>query len=441
MEGRRSHDVVGGREADVMIFAIGVFVVVLTVFAVDLVHRTPAALAGGILLVMAGTIGQEEAIEAVHWETLGLLVGMMILVGILKDSGIFGYLAIKSAQVAKGRPGLVLIYLAAITAALSAFLDNVTTVLLMFPVTLIISRILEEDPIPFLIVEVLASNIGGTATLVGDPPNIIIGTVVEELTFMDFVVNLTPPILVILLVTLGIVWLVHARKLHTTEEDRKEIMALEAGEEIKDRTLLIRSGAVAGATVVGFFLQQITGLNPAIVALAGAAAAMLICRPEVEKVLHEVEWPTILFFVGLFVMVGALEATGFIDLVAHSLASASGSLAGTALIVMWGSGFASGIVDNIPFTATMVPVIEQLAENRGYDASTVEPLWWSLSLGACLGGNFTLIGASANLVVAGLVAREGITTFTFWRFLLWGFPLTLVALVLSSLYILIFQLG
>jgi Na+/H+ antiporter NhaD/arsenite permease-like protein len=177
------------------------------------------------------------------------------------------------------------------------------------------------------------------------------------------------------------------------------------------------------------------------VALAGAALAMVVCGPEVEKVLHEVEWPTILFFVGLFVMVGALETTGFIDLVAHSLASASNSLAGTALIVMWGSGFASGIVDNIPFTATMVPVIEQLAENRGYDAATVEPLWWSLSLGACLGGNFTLIGASANLVVAGLVAREGMTSFTFWRFLLWGFPLTLIALVLSSLYILIFQLG
>src|ERR671911_1175924 len=422
-----------------MFFALAVFLTVLILFAVDLVHRTPAALAGGILLVMAGAIGQEEPIEAVHWETLGLLVGMMILVGILKDSGIFGYLAIKSAQTARGRPGLVMIYLAAITAFLSAFLDNVTTVLLMFPVTLIISRILEEDPIPFLIVEVLASNIGGTATLVGDPPNIIIGTVVEELTFMDFIVNLTPPILVILLVTLGIVWLVHARKLRTTEEDRKEIMALEAEEEIKDRTLLIRSGAVAGATVVGFFLQQITGFNPAIVALAGAAVAMLVCGPEVEKVLHEVEWPTILFFVGLFVMVGALEATGFIERVAELLASSSESLAGTALIVMWGSAFASGIVDNIPFTATMVPVIEELAHARGYDPQTVEPLWWSLSLGACLGGNFTLIGASANLVVAGLAGREGMTSFSFWRFLLWGFPLTLVALVISSVYILLFQ--
>ncbi|CAA9445248.1 MAG: Na+/H+ antiporter NhaD and related arsenite permeases [uncultured Rubrobacteraceae bacterium] len=250
-----------------MFFALAVFAVVLFVFAVDLVHRTPAALAGGILLVMVGAIGQEEAIEAVHWETLGLLVGMMILVGILKDSGVFGYLAIKSAQWAGGRPGLVLIYLAGITALLSAFLDNVTTVLLMFPVTLVIAQILEEDPIPFLIVEVLASNIGGTATLVGDPPNIIIGTVVEELTFMDFIVNLAPPIVAILLVTLGLVWLVHGRKLHTSEEDRKGIMALQAAEEIEDRNLLVRAGAVCGATIIGFFLQQLTGLNPAIVAL------------------------------------------------------------------------------------------------------------------------------------------------------------------------------
>src|SRR5918997_917442 len=337
-----------------MLFALAVFAVVLFVFAVDLVHRTPAALAGGILLVIVGAIGQEEAIEAVHWETLGVLVGVM--------------------------------------------------------------------------------------TLVGDPPNIIIGTVVEELTFMDFIVNLAPPIIVILLVTLGLVWLVHGRKLHTSEEDRKGIMALQAAEEIEDRTLLVRAGAVCGATVIGFFLQQVTGLNPAIVALAGAAVAMLICGPEVEKVLHEVEWPTILFFVGLFVMVGALEAPGFIEMVAHSLASASDSLAGTAMIVMWGSGIASGIVDNIPFTATMIPVVEGLAEARGYDAATTEPLWWSLSLGACLGGNFTLIGASANLVVAGLVAREGMTTFTFLRFMLWGFPLTLVALVISSAYILLFQL-
>ena len=423
-----------------MVFALAVFLAVLAVFALDWVHRTPAALLGALLLIVAGAIGQEEAVEAVNWETLGLLVGMMILVGILQASGVFGYLAIKSAQAARGHPGLTLIYLAAITAVLSAFLDNVTTVLLMFPMTLVITQILEEDPFPFLIVEVLASNIGGTATLIGDPPNIIIGTEVEELSFMDFIVNLAPPVVVILLVSLGIVWLVHARKLRISESDRKGIMGLDATTQIEDRRLLVRSSAVTGATVLGFFLQGLTALNPAVVALAGAAVAMIVCGPRVEEVLHEVEWPTILFFVGLFVMVGALEATGFIERVAEFLASASDSLAVTALVVMWGSGFASGIVDNIPFTATMVPVIESLAEARGYDAATTEPLWWSLSLGACLGGNFTLIGASANLVVAGLAERSGVS-FTFFRFLVWGFPLTLVALCISSAYILVFHVG
>ena len=423
-----------------MVFALAVFLVVLAVFALDWVHRTPAALLGALLLIVAGAIGQEEAVEAVNWETLGLLVGMMILIAMLKASGLFGYLAIKSAQAARGHPGLTLIYLATITAVLSAFLDNVTTVLLMFPMTLVIAQILEEDPFPFLIVEVLASNIGGTATLIGDPPNIIIGTEVNELSFMDFIVNLTPPVVVIMLVSLGIVWLVHARKLHLSESDKKEIMVLDAASQIEDRQLLVRSSAVTGATVLGFFLQGLTALNPAVVALAGAAVAMIVCGPRVEEVLHEVEWPTVLFFVGLFVMVGALEVTGFIERVAELLASASDSLAVTALVVMWGSGFASGIVDNIPFTATMVPVIYSLAEARGYDAATTEPLWWSLSLGACLGGNFTLIGASANLVVAGLAERSGVS-FTFFRFLVWGFPLTLVALCVSSVYILVFQVG
>ncbi|MDP8973127.1 MAG: ArsB/NhaD family transporter [Actinomycetota bacterium] len=423
-----------------MVFALAVFLVVLAVFALDWVHRTPAALLGALLVIIAGVIGQEEAVEAVNWETLGLLVGMMILVGIVKASGLFGYLAIKSAQAARGHPGLTLIYLAAITAVLSAFLDNVTTVLLMFPMTLVITQILEEDPVPFLIVEVLASNIGGTATLIGDPPNIIIGTEVNELSFMDFIVNLAPPVVVILLVSLGIVWLVYARKLRISESDRKGVMGLNAATQIVDRRLLVRSSTVTGATVLGFFLQGLTALNPAFVALAGAAVAMIVCGPRVEEVLHEVEWPTILFFVGLFVMVGALEATGFIERLAELLASTSDSLAVTALVVMWGSGFASGIVDNIPFTATMVPVIESLAEARGYDAATTEPLWWSLSLGACLGGNFTLIGASANLVVAGLAERSGVS-FTFFRFLLWGFPLTLVALCVSSAYILVFHVG
>jgi Na+/H+ antiporter NhaD/arsenite permease-like protein len=257
---------------------------------------------------------------------------------------------------------------------------------------------------------------------------------------MSFIVNLGPPVLVILLVTLAILWFVYGRKMRSSDEDRKEIMSMSAGSAITDRSLLKRSGAITGLTVFGFFLQDATGLNPATVALGGAALAMIVCGSEINRVLHEVEWPTILFFVGLFVMVGALETTGVIGAVAGFLASASDSLGATAMMVLWGSGIASGVVDNIPFTATMIPVIEQIGHARGYDADTLEILWWSLSLGACLGGNFTMIGASANLVVAGLAEREGLL-FTFWRFLLVGFPLTLVALVISTVYILVFQVG
>jgi Na+/H+ antiporter NhaD/arsenite permease-like protein len=424
-----------------MIFALTVFLLVLAGFAFEIVHRTPAALLGAATLIIVGAISLQGAIEAVQWETLGLLVGMMILVGILKESGIFGYLAIKSAQFARGTPSRILIYLAVTTALLSAFLDNVTTILLMFPVTLVITRVLETDVIPFLITEVLASNIGGTATLVGDPPNIIIGTSVEALSFTDFIVNLAPVVAIILTVTLGIIWLVYGRRLQSTEDDKQGIMSLDANSEVKDRSLLIRAGLVMALTVFAFFTEELTGLNPAVIAISGAALAMLICSPSVEDVLHEVEWPTILFFVGLFAMVGALETTGFIARIADFLATASPSLSVTAVIVIWGSGLASGVVDNIPFTATMVPLLQQLQSTRGYSSQTMEPLWWSLSLGACLGGNLTLIGASANLVVSGLAEREGMRGFTFLRFLKWGLPLTLLALTISTVWILVVEIG
>ncbi len=417
-------------------FAAAVFVAVLVLFAAEKVHRTPAALIGAVLVVVAGAIGQEEAIEAVNWETLGLLIGMMLLVGILKETGIFGYLAIRSAQIAKGRPGRILVYLGVVTAVLSAFLDNVTTVLLVFPITLLLADILGADPVPFLLVEVIASNIGGTATLVGDPPNIIIGTA-TGLSFNSFIVNLGPPVVVILTVTLAVLWFVYGRKLRSSEETQREILALDPVATITDRSLLIRGGLVTGATVLGFFLQDVTGVGPAVVALAGAALAMVVSRSDVEGVLHEVEWPTILFFVGLFVMVGALETVGIIGAVAKALASSSSSPGVTALTILWGSAAASAVVDNIPFTATMIPVVEQLGEARGYDAAALEPMWWSLSLGACLGGNATLIGASANLVVAGMAEKVGISI-SFGRFLIVGLPMALISIMISTGYVLLF---
>ncbi|CAA9468489.1 MAG: Na+/H+ antiporter NhaD and related arsenite permeases [uncultured Rubrobacteraceae bacterium] len=418
------------------IFAALVFVAVLALFAAEKVHRTPAALMGAVLVVVAGAIGQEEAIEAVNWETLGLLIGMMILVGILRETGLFSYLAIRTAQLADGRPGRILVYLGVVTAVLSAFLDNVTTVLLMFPMTLLIADILDEDPVPFLLLEVIASNIGGTATLVGDPPNIIIGTA-TGLSFNSFIVNLGPPVVVVLVVTLAILWLAWGRKMRPSEENRRSILALDPASSIQDRGLLLRAGGVMAATVLGFFMQDLTGLNPAVVALAGAALAMIVCRSDVEKSLGDVEWPTILFFVGLFVMVGALESVGIIGAVADYLGSASDSLGVTAVTILWGSAVASAVVDNIPFTATMIPVVEGIGEARGYDASTLATLWWSLSLGACLGGNATLIGASANLVVAGMAERHGLKI-SFVRFMLAGLPLTVIAIAISTAYVLLF---
>ncbi|ABG03986.1 Citrate transporter [Rubrobacter xylanophilus DSM 9941] len=420
------------------LFAVAVFAVVLALFALELVHRTPAVLGGAALLIIAGAIAEEEAVEAVNWETLGLLVGMMILVGILKHTGLFTYLAIRSAQLARGSPGRVLVYLGLITALLSAFLDNVTTVLLLFPVTLVIARILDQDPLPFLLVEVLCSNIGGTATLIGDPPNIIIGTA-TGLSFNAFIANLVSPVAATLLLTLAILWAVYGRRMAAAEEQRKGVMAQDARAAIRDGRLLVRAGLVTAATVGAFFLQDLTGLSPAVVALAGAAVAMIVCGTRVERCLEEVEWPTILFFVGLFVMVGALEATGVVGAIADALASASDSRAATAALIIWGSGAASAVIDNIPFTATMVPVIEELGAAKGYSPAELEPLWWSLSLGACLGGNATLIGASANLVVAGMSEREGIA-FTFWRFTKVGLPLTALALAVSTAYVLLFQL-
>ena len=423
------------------IFAVALFVVVLVGIATELINRTVAALLGAAVVVAFGVVEQTEAAsEFVDWNTIGLLAGMMIIVSVLNKTGLFEYLAIRSAQLGKARPGRILILLSLVTAFLSAFLDNVTTVILMVPVTFLIADALDVSPLPFLLAQVMASNIGGAATLIGDPPNILIGSA-ADLSFSDFVLNLTPVVLLTLPFVLGFFYVAFRRELVAGEGAEETIGKLNARGAIRDEVLLRKSLIVLGVVILGFFLHGALHLEAATIALFGAAVLMLYARSDVEEILREVEWPTLLFFVGLFVLVGGLEVTGFVGRIAEVLTGASNSLAITAMLVMWGSAIASGIVDNIPFTATMVPVIEQLAEARGYDAATVEPLWWSLSLGACLGGNFTLIGASANLVVAGLVAREGMTGFTFWRFLLWGFPLTLVALILSSLYILIFQLG
>jgi Na+/H+ antiporter NhaD/arsenite permease-like protein len=418
------------------IFAVALFVVVLAGIATELINRTVAALLGAAVVVAFGVVEQTEAAsEFIDWNTIGLLAGMMVIVVILNKTGLFEYLAIKSAQLGKARPGRILILLSLVTAFLSAFLDNVTTVILMVPVTFLIADALDVSPMPFLLAQVMASNIGGAATLIGDPPNILIGSA-ADLSFADFVLNLAPVVLLALPVVLGFFYLVFRRELGASENAEGTIEKLDARGAIRDRVLLRKSLIVLGAVILGFFLHGLLHLEAATIALFGAAVLMLYARSDVEEVLREVEWPTLLFFVGLFVLVGGLEVTGFVGRIAEFLTGVSNSPALTAMLVMWGSAIASGIVDNIPFTATMIPVVQELAQAEGLSEAEVRPLWWALAIGADFGGNFTLIGASANVVVAGMSERAG-KKISFLKFMAYGIPVTLISLAVATPYVLL----
>ena len=384
------------------IFAVTVFIVVLVVIAAELINRTVAALLGAAVVVSFGVVDQQEAAaDFVDWNTIGLLLGMMVIVAVLNKTGLFEYLAIKSAQWGKARPGRIMILLSVVTAVLSAFLDNVTTVILMVPVTFLIADALGVSPVPFLLTQVMASNVGGAATLIGDPPNILIGSA-ADLSFVDFVYNLTPVVLLALPVVLAYLYFAFRRELRYNKGAEEDVRALDAEGAIRDKVLLRKSLVVLGAVILAFFLHGLLHLEVATIALLGAAALVLYAKSDVEKVLRDVEWPTLLFFVGLFVLVGGLRATGVVSRVAELLTAFDGSSAIMAVAIIWGSAIASGLVDNIPFTATMIPVIQELAQAQGLSESQVRPLWWALALGADFGGNATLIGASANVVVAGM---------------------------------------
>ncbi len=418
------------------IFAAALFVVVLAGIALELVNRTVLALLGAAVLVALGIVEQSEAAsEFVDWNTIGLLAGMMVIVVILNKTGVFEYLAIRSAQLGKARPGRILILLSIVTAVLSAFLDNVTTVILMVPVTFLIADALGVSPLPFLVSQVMASNVGGAATLIGDPPNILIGSA-ASLSFTDFVLNLTPVVLLTLPFVLGFFYFVFRSELRSGDEAESAVKRMNARDSIRDPILLRKSLIVLGAVIVGFFLHGTLHLEAATIALFGAAALMLYAKSDVEEILREVEWPTLLFFVGLFVLVGGLEVSGFIGRIAELLTDIGGSQAVTAMLVMWGSALASGIVDNIPFTATMIPVIREFALTEGLSEAEVRPLWWALAIGADFGGNLTLIGASANVVVAGMSERAG-RKISFLKFMAYGIPVTLISLVVATPYVLL----
>ena len=412
------------------------FVLVLVFIGSELANRTVVALLGAVVVIAFGVVEQSEAaVEFIDWNTIGLLAGMMIIVAVLDKTGIFEYLAIKSAKWGKARPGRILILLGAVTAFLPAFLDNVTTVILMVPVTFLIADALGVSPLPFLLAQVMASNVGGAATLIGDPPNILIGSA-ADLSFADFVVNLAPLVLLALPVVLGFFYLAFRRDLRPNKNAEAAIRALDAGGAIRNRVLLRKSLLVLGVVILGFFLHGLLHLEAATIALFGAAILMLYARSDVEEVLREVEWPTLLFFVGLFVLVGGLEATGFVGRIAGLLTGVTESSSLTAIIVLWGSALASGIIDNIPFTATMIPVIQELGQTEGLSEAEVRPLWWALAIGADFGGNLTLIGASANVVAAGMSERAG-KKITFLKFLAYGIPVTLISLAIATPYVLL----
>lgn len=416
------------------ILALTVFLITYGMIIAEKIHRTIVAMLGALLVVFLGIVEVETAIEHhIDFNTLGLLIGMMIIVSVTAKTGLFSYIAVVAAKRARGEPVRIMVVLALLTALASAFLDNVTTVLLIVPVTFSIARQLKLHPFPFLFTQILASNIGGTATLIGDPPNIMIGSAVNELTFMAFINNLAPIVIVIFAVQLPIFVLLFRNKLKTAEENKQGIREMDERGLITDRPLLIRCLIILGITIIGFFLHQIFHVESSVIALTGAFLLLILAGEHaMEEAFTRVEWTTIFFFIGLFTLVGALVDTGIVsDLAVKAIELTGGNLTATAMLILWMSAIASAFMDNIPFVATMIPLIQEMG-NMGIE--NLEPLWWSLALGACLGGNGTLIGASANLITAGLAAKEGYPI-TFLKFLKLGFPLMILSIVLASFYI------
>jgi Na+/H+ antiporter NhaD/arsenite permease-like protein len=420
----------------------GLILVYLLVIT-EWVNRAVSALLGAAVLIAIGVINQSEAVAAIDFNTVGLLVGMMIMVAVARKSGLFGYAAIAAAQAVRGSPAGILLALALVTALFSAFLNNVTTILLVVPVTFVVCGQLKVPVYPFLFAEVFASNIGGTATLIGDPPNIMIGSA-AHLSFNAFILNITPIVILIMALQLAINHIIWGRKMRATPEARAHVMALNAAEAIADKRLLRWSLIVLALTVAAFIFEDRLHLQAATIAMFGGALMLLIDNiprahsehtKNVVNALNEIEWVTIFFFLGLFIVVGAVDRAGVLAWLGHLLVEWTGNdvkLAAGGML--WASAILSAIVDNIPFVATMIPLVKGLAPTfRG--AAALDPIWWSLALGACLGGNGTLVGASPNLVAAGLAQKEGVE-FSFMKFTALAFPMMLASIAICHVYIL-----
>lgn len=414
------------------IFAVAIFIIVMAVIISEKLHRATVALAGGVIMILTGIISFEEGVDAIDFNTLGILLGMMLLVGVIKESGLFEYMAIKAAKLAKGDPWKIMAMFMIITAAFSAFLDNVTTVLLVGPMTISICRMIKVNPVPYLITQIMASNIGGTATLIGDPPNIMIGSA-AGFSFLDFVLMDAPAVVIIMIVMLLMFRFIYGRKLTVSEEDRAEILKLDEKNSIRDAALFKKSIVMIILVVLAFIFHNFIGLESCEVALTAGIIMVLIGKVDFEDAVHSVEWSTMLFFIGLFMVVGGMEATGVITIFANLIMEAThGNIIVMMLVILWVSALLSAILDNIPFVAAMIPLVLAM-ESNGID---VTPLWWAISLGACLGGNGTLIGASANVVLSGISNKNGYPI-TFVQFLKIGMPVMLISVVISTIYLLL----
>ena len=414
------------------IIAIVIFLCTLSAIITGKIHNTVAAITGAVLLVLTRILTIEDCVEAVDVDTICILVGMMLTVAVIKNSGIFEYIAIKAAKLAKGRPWPIMVTFIIITALLSGMLDNVTTVLLVGPMTLAITNILKVDPVPYIISQIMASNIGGTATLIGDPPNIMIGSA-ANLGFVDFILNTGFAIVFVVIAVLICFYFIYGKKLFVTNEAIEKIMKLDEKKAIKNRRLMHESIIVVIIVAACFVFHDQLGVESATIAIAAACVMLLIGKQDPEEIILSVEWPTILFFIGLFIVVGGIKKVGIITMLANGLiAVTGGNVMLTMLIILWVSAIVSSFLDNIPFVATLIPLILSM-QSHGMD---VTPIWWALSLGACLGGNGTLIGASANVVLSGISKNNG-HPITFGQYFKIGFPMMILSIAVCTVFLLI----
>lgn len=427
-------------QSNAVIISAAILFIAYIFIALEKIPKVTIALLGAGLTILLGLVSQTKLVDGaintnyfinfVDFNVIFLLVSMMIIVSIATRSGMFNWIANELLKLTKGHPKTVLFTLGVFTAVASAFLDNVTTVILIMPVTFFVAKHLDINPLPFLITEIFASNIGGTATLIGDPPNIIIGSA-AGFSFMDFLNELTGVVLVILLIIVGLMTFIFRKQLKATPEKMEAVANMDNSKTITDYPLMIRSAIILGLVILGFVLHDITHVETCITAMLGASILLLFEKPK--DILVDVEWNTIFFFIGLFIIIGGVEASGGIAIMAKWILDVThGSQQATAMIILWASGFVSGIIDNIPYTATMSPMLLEIQKTMGADYTF--PLWWCLSLGACLGGNMTIIGAAANVIVSETAAHEG-HPIAFMRFLKYGLMTMIISLAISSVYV------